>query len=308
MSLVFLLYALFASVFTVAKEALQVSSPIFLMGSRMFLAGILMLAFQYFRERDSLKLQKTQISQVILLGVFNIYLTNALELWGLQYLTSFKTCFLYSLSPFLTALFSYFAFRETLNRKKWLGLLVGFSGFIPILLDHNTQETISGQLGLFSLAELAVLGAVLSSVFGWVVLKKLVFHMKCPSLVANGYSMFFGGLLGLFHSLLFEPWNPLPVTDVFRWLECSLFLILISNCLCYNLYGYLLKKFSSTFMSFAGLSTPLFTALFGWLFCHEQPHGTFFVSLMIVFFGLLMFYLEELKESRLLYATKSTAS
>lgn len=304
MSLVFLLYALFASVFTVAKEALQVSSPIFLMGSRMFLAGALMLAFQYFRNKDSLKLQKAHITQVILLGVFNIYLTNALELWGLQYLTSFKTCFLYSLSPFLTALFSYFAFRETLNRKKWLGLLIGFSGFIPILLDHNTQETISGQFGVFSLAELAVLGAVLSSVFGWVILKKLVFHMECSSLVANGYSMFFGGFLGLIHSLLFESWHPLPVTNVCRWLECSLFLILISNCLCYNLYGYLLKKFSSTFMSFAGLSTPLFTALFGWLFFREQPHWTFFVSLMIVFFGLLMFYLEELKEGRLLPATQ----
>jgi len=307
MFFVFLLYALFASVFTVAKEALQVSSPLFLLGSRMLLAGVLMLAFQYFRKKSSLTLRKDQLIQVLLLGFFNIYLTNALELWGLQYLTSFKTCFLYSLSPFLTALLSYFSFKEILNRKKWLGLLIGFSGFIPILLAHNVQENISGQWGAFSLAELAVLGAVLSSVFGWIILKKLVFHMECPFLVANGYSMLFGGFIGLIHSMFSENWNPIPVTNTLRWLECSLFLIIISNCICYNLYGWLLKKFSSTFMAFAGLSTPLFTALFGWIFFNEQPHWDFFLSLMIVFFGLLMFYLEELKEMRLLLAKNEKA-
>lgn len=298
MSLVFLLYALFASVFTVAKEALHVSSPIFLVGSRMLLAGLLILAFLYFRKRETLKLQKGQLIQILLLGFFNIYLTNILELWGLQYLTSFKTCFLYSLSPFLTALFSYFSFKETLNWKKWLGLLIGFSGFLPILLCQSDQENISGQLGIFSLAEIAVLCAVLSSVFGWVVLKKLVSHMSCSFLVANGYSMLFGGALGLLHSMYSESWNPIPVSNTLVWIECSLFLIIISNCICYNLYGYLLKKFSSTFMSFAGLSTPVFTALFGGFFFGEQPSWDFFISFMVVFFGLLMFYREELKAIR----------
>lgn len=298
MFLVFLLYALFASIFTVAKEAVQVSSPLFLVGSRMFFAGILMIAFQFLRKKEQLILTKAHIIQIILLGFFNIYLTNVLELWGLQYLTSFKTCFLYSLSPFLTALIAYFSFKEILSKKKWLGLLVGFAGFIPILLAHGNQETISGELGIFSLAEVAVLGAVFASVFGWIILKKVVFYMHCPSLVANGYSMLIGGLIGLLHSLFVENWNPIPVTNIPRWLECSLFLIIVSNCICYTMYGWLLKKFSSTFMSFAGLSTPLFTALFGWFFFDEQPQRDFFLSLSIVFFGLFMFYGEELKEAR----------
>lgn len=297
MFFVFLLYALFASVFTIAKEALSVSSPIFLMGSRMFVAGLAMLAFQFlFKDKALLSLNKACWKQIILLGVFNIYLTNALELWGLQYMTSFKTCFLYSLSPFLTALLSYFVFKETLNKRKWLGLIVGFAGFLPILLSQSQGESIAGELGLFSLAELAVLGAVLSSVFGWIILKKVVFHLKCPFLVANGYSMLLGGALGLIQSLCTEQWDPIPVTDPIKWLGCSIFLIIVSNCICYNLYGWLLKKFSSTFLSFAGLSTPLFTALFGWFFFQERPQREFFISLAIVFLGLFMFYLEELKQ------------
>lgn len=305
MLLVFVLYALFASVFTVAKEALSVSSPVFLVGSRMLVAGLLMLAFQYwFRERSQLFLKKKQWICILFLGFLNIYLTNVLELWGLQYMTSFKTCFLYSLSPFVTALFSYFALSERLTLKKWIGLLIGFAGFIPILLSQTQEESLAGELGVFSLAELSLVLAVFSSVMGWILLKKLVFHEACPAVVANGYSMAIGGALALFHSYLTEVWTPIPVSNLTRFLECSLFLLIVSNVIGYNLYGWLLKKFSPTFMSFSGLSTPLFTALFGWWAFHERPGIVFFLSLALVFFGLLLFYGEELREMKLVQKKK----
>ena len=299
MILVFVLYALFASVFVVAKEALNFASPVFLVGSRMVVAGLCMLGFQYFfKSKTSLKLPKGQIVLVILLALLNIYVTNVLELWSLQYLTSFKTCFLYSLSPFLTALISYFILKEKLSARKWVGLCIGFFGFIPILLAQTTEEHVAGVLGAFSLAEVAMLGAVLASVTGWIILKKLVFHQNCSPLVANGYSMVLGGAFALLQSSLTEVWNPIPVTNVLSFVECSLILIIVSNLISYNLYGWLLKKFSPTFMSFAGLSTPLFTAFFGWLYFGEQPGFVFFLSLLIVFFGLFLFYGEELREIR----------
>lgn len=305
MILVFVLYALFASVFTIAKEALNYSSPVFLVGSRMLVAGLCMIFFQCcFRNKSALKLNKEQCIFVGLLAFFNIYVTNVLELWGLQYMTSFKTCFLYSLSPFITALVSYFALKERLTMRKWVGLVIGFAGFIPILLLQTSQEQIAGELGVFSLPELALIGAVLSSVFGWIILKKLVFHQSCSFLVANGYSMAIGGLFALVHSFWTEVWNPIPVSNGIRFLEWSFLLIIVSNALAYNLYGWLLKKFSPTFMSFSGLSTPLFTAFFGWLYFGEQPGFVFFLSLLIVFFGLFLFYGEELKEIRFLKTTK----
>jgi drug/metabolite transporter (DMT)-like permease len=65
--------------------------------------------------------------------------------------------------------------------------------------------------------------------------------------------------------------------------------------ICYNLYGYLLRRFSATFMSFAGLTTPLFTALFGWIFLGEVASPAFYLSFSILSVGLLLFYQEELK-------------
>jgi drug/metabolite transporter (DMT)-like permease len=73
-----------------------------------------------------------------------------------------------------------------------------------------------------------------------------------------------------------------------------LLLIAISNLICYNLYGYLLKKYSVTFVSFAGFITPLFTALFGWWYLGEVVTWPFYVSAIIVFAGLCIFNQEEL--------------
>jgi drug/metabolite transporter (DMT)-like permease len=294
---ILLLYALFASVFTIAKTGLIYVQPFFLMGTRMLLAGGLLLSYQLFIKKQTLSLDRKTWCRLILLAIFNIYLTNAFEFWGLRYLTSFKTCFIYSLSPFLSALFSYFLFSEKLTSKKWMGLIVGFLGFVPILLSQTSDEEQTGQLFFFSWAELSVMMAAICSVYGWILLKQLVSEHQLSPLMANGVSMLVGGALALGHSFAIEDWQPFPVTDYPIFLECTFLLILISNLICYNLYGSLLKSYSATFMSFAGFTTPLFTALFGWLVLGEIVTWPFYLSFIIVLLGLVLFDQEELKQS-----------
>lgn len=292
---VFTLYALFASVFIIAKGALAHASPFFLVGARMTTAGLLMLSYSLLYNKKALLLDKKALIRVLLLGIFNIYLTNVLELWGLKYLSSFKTCFIYSLSPFLSTLFSTLIFGETLRARKWLGILIGFAGLLPILMEQGSMEELSGMFLGCSLAQISVLLAVVSSVLGWIFLHLLVQDSKCSPIVANGYSMLIGGVLATTQSLCTESWNPIPVTNFEIFFASAALLLIISNLICYNLYGRLLQRFSPTFMSFAGLSTPLFTAFFGWLFFSESISWPFFVSLAIVGIGLTIFYFEEIK-------------
>jgi drug/metabolite transporter (DMT)-like permease len=181
-----------------------------------------------------------------------------------------------------------------------LGLLVGFSGFIPILLTQTVSEESTGQLFFLSWAEIAVICAAVCSVYGWILLRQLVKENGYSPLMANGLSMLMGGGMALMHSAAVENWNPVPVSSYIPFFECAILLIIISNLIAYNLYGFLLKKYTATFMSFAGFTTPLFTALFGWFFLGETVTWPFYLSAGIVFSGLLVFYQEELKTS---YAT-----
>lgn len=293
---VILLYALFASVFTISKTGLEYAQPFFLVGTRMMLAGIILLAYQIIVNKQKFNFDKKTWLRIFLLGFLNIYLTNVLEFWGLKYLTSFKTCFIYSLSPFFSALFCYFLFSEKLTMKKWMGLLIGFAGFIPILMNQTSVEQETGHFLIFSWAEISVMFATIFSVYGWILLMQLVKDSKLSPLTANGSSMLLGGTFALIQSILVESWDPLPVSNFAIYVECTLLLIVVSNLICYNLYGTLLKRYSATFISFAGLTTPLFTALYGWVFLGEVVTWPFYISFFIVLFGLIIFDQSELKE------------
>lgn len=295
MALVFLLFTLFASVFTIAKIGLGYTEPFFFVGARMVVAGILMIAYMGWASPEKLRIQRQHIPRLLALAFFNIYLTNAMEFWGLKYLTSFKTCFIYSLSPFMAAFFSYWLLDERMTNRKWLGLTIGICGFVPILSQMGGAEAEMVYGGVFSLPEIAVVIAAIASSYGWIVMRQLIRNDGYHPLVANGFSMLIGGAFSLIHSGLVEKWNPLPITDYIPFTECMLLLVLISNLLAYNLYGFLLKRFTATFLSFAGFSTPLISAFFGWFILGEVITLAFMISASIVFIGLLVFYQEELR-------------
>ena len=264
----------------------------------MFLAGLLLLAFLAIFKRSSFKLSRIQIFSIGLLAFFSIYLTNALEFWGLQYLSAAKTCFIYSLSPFFAALFSYLHFGEKMNRNKWIGLGIGFLGFIPVLLTQTGSEELLNAFSFFSWPALAVMGAALCSVYGWVVLRLVVKDHAISPLMANGASMLLGGLIAFGHSFLVEDWNPTPVQpqNFAPFLQGTLLMTLISNIICYNLYGMLLKRFTATFLSFMGLLSPIFASLNGLVFLGEPISWTIVLSTGVVCLGLWIVYRAELKQ------------
>ncbi len=299
---VILLYALFASLFGLTKVALNYSEPFFLIGSRFAFAGLLLLAHQFIWNRKAFSNFKVEhLKPLCLLGFLSIYLTNVAEVWGIQNMVSAKACLIYSLSPFIAALIAYFVLNEVLTKKKWLGLIIGFFGLIPIFMSQSPVEKLAGSLTFLSFAEIAVLIATVSSVYGWILLKKLINEFRYTPLMANGFAMTLGGSLALLHSYFSgESWNPIPVNDFLPFVHYALWMCLISNIICYNLYGYLLKRYTATFMSFAGLVTPLFASLFSWAFLNETITWHYFASLVIFSIGLTIFYQAELKREKML--------
>ena len=303
--LVFVCFFVWSTCFTIGKTTLAFSTPIFLTGTRMFIGGMVILAFLAMFQRKDLRIKKHHLFPLSLFALMAVYLTNVFEFWGLQYLTAAKACFIYSLSPFLAALFSYFQFKEKITSRKLLGLVVGFIGFIPVLLHHSKDEQLLGGFSFLSWAEIALIAATATSVYGWILLRKLGKEDEMSPLMANGSSMLIGGLFALVHSFFVEDWSPVPISHYPGFFQGVILMIVISNLFCYNLYGYLLKRFTATFLSFAGLTTPLFAAFFGWLFLHETVTWHFFVSVGIISLGLWLVYAEELRLGYIVKAKKA---
>jgi drug/metabolite transporter (DMT)-like permease len=269
---------------------------------------VLLLGYLWISKKNFLKFTKQQWLLLSLLAVFSIYLTNAFEFWGLQHLTAAKTCFIYSLSPFFAALFSYLFFQEKINGRKWIGMAIGFLGFIPMLAVQKGSEELLTTIPFLSWPELSLVGASVCTALGWIILRMVVSPPKKETgqiastpispLVANGISMGIGGMIALVHSFLIDPWNPLPVatSSVPIFLQNVLCMALISNVLCYNLYGFLLKRFTATFLSFMGLFSPIFASLNSWFFLGETPSVLLFICTAVISLGLWMIYSAELRQ------------
>lgn len=299
MILVIIVNLLYALVCPIGKAALNYTSPLFLTAFRMILAGSVVLGYQYFFRREHFRVSPRHIGSLAIASFFTIYLTNWLEFLGLDYLTPAKTAFLYNLYPFAAALLSYIYMHEQLSHKKWLGLTIGFLGSLPLLLADTSQEIpFHKYLGFLSLPELAVIGAVFACPFGWIFIQKSICQDGYDSIMAVGITELAGGAMALAHSYFTETWNPLPVTNGLWFLITAFGLIIVSNIICNILYIELLKKYSLTFLSFTGFTTPLLTAVFDWLFFGYTVSYAFYISTAIMSVGFFLFFIEEYKKGQ----------
>ncbi|HFL8794887.1 MAG TPA: DMT family transporter [Candidatus Azosocius sp. HAIN] len=294
MHLIIILYSLFASIFTLQKETLKYAEPLFLIGIRMTISGFILILHEI-TNKNLIKIKLKHIPLFIILSLLNIYLTNILEIWGMSYITSSKTCLIYSLSPFITAIFSYLTIKEKLSIKKKIGLIIGFIGLIPIIYTQSQEEINIGKFFILTLPEISIIGAVICNTLGWITLKKIIIKNYSP-IIANGYSMLLGGTLILIHSYTFkEMWINFPIYNINIFIFYNILTGIISNIICYNLFGHLLKKYTVTFMSFAGLMTPIFASCFGIIFHNEIITWHFYASNIIFTIGLIIYHNEELK-------------
>lgn len=293
MLLIILLYALFGSSFPLSKTILKIISPIFYTGIRMVVAGLLLLAYQFFYAHHHFKFRLSNIWLYAQVAFFGVYLTYILRFVGLSELSSAKTAFLFNFMPFFSAFYSYFFFKEKLTRQQWLGLLIGFIGFLPILISTSPVEKKLGEFLFISWYELAVLLAVACQSYSWIIMRKLVREKEYAPSMINGMTMTIGGLAAFITAFFWE--GPQEVSSPVTLTGWLMLVILISNIICHNLYGYLLKKYTATFLAFAGFLGPLFSAFYGWLFLGEMITWHFYLSAILVFIGLFMFYKHELE-------------
>ncbi len=285
-------------------------TPLFFIGVRMIIAGSLFLGYIYRQQKNNrnnksyykwpLYSDRYLFAQLVL---FHIFFAYTLEFWALPYVASSKAALIFNASPFITALLVHFLYREYLSFKRKVGLAIGFIGFLPILLPQALQEKTLGSILFLSYPEVALIMAVISSCYGWLLFKELSHKHHYSPLMLNGVGMLGGGLLSLIVWGITD--GAMPLSAAYPWYVAlyksilyMFILILMANTICYNLYGFLLRHYSATFLSFAGFLTPLFSAFFGWLFLKEALSWHFFSAACIILIGLALFYQDELLSAR----------
>ncbi|NBP00340.1 MAG: DMT family transporter [Proteobacteria bacterium] len=288
------LFVIFPLTYVIGKLGFQFGPQILFIALRMFLSGGVLLAFHKYVRKGSCTFDKKDTLLFLQVAFFGIgaYIP---EFWALKYVSVSKVALLFLSIPFFSALFEAYFATARITRNKIIGLVIGFSGLLPLIIFGSTENSFSSFYGI-TLPELVILLSAAGYSFGWVSVKKLVTERNYKGEFVNAVTMLLGGLLALVSSFFLEGWTGYtpPVTD---WPAFLFYITMISavGIICYSFYAFLLKYYSATMIAFSGFTEPFFAALYAWILLGETVTVLFFVSLGIVSFGLYIFYKEELR-------------
>ncbi|HLE76392.1 MAG TPA: DMT family transporter [Candidatus Babeliales bacterium] len=306
MLLLLLLNALWASTFTIGKLILEYMPPILFVAVRMLAAGVILLGYQYLLRRDQWRFERKDWSFFAQITIFFMYIAFITEFLALQGVTAAKACLLFNSSPFFMALFAYFLLGDRLTFKQWAGLCIGMLGFVPIIMNQTAEEAFSFHFGFLSLPEMLLLLSVVTSTYGWILIKKLVVDRGYSSVMVMGVTMLGGGILSLATSLFIEGAPHLYISlygeyglspEQYAVVMAAVYtalLVLIAHIVCFNLQSHLMKYYSVTFITFTGFTSPLFAALLDWIVFGIIAPAAFFITILLVILGLYLFYQDEL--------------
>lgn len=295
-STIILVNAIAAVGFPTAKIVLAHVQLFFFVGMRLLISGLFLFGYHYITTGTRIRYRKSDLLMLLKLAFFGFFLCFVCSIGALKYATATKASFLYNLTPFINALFSYFYFAEKMTTKKWVGLGIGFFGFIPMLLANGHAQS-DGLI--VSWADLLLIIAVSTYAYGMILTRKLMLSGHYSSTVINGTAITAAGIFSLLASCFFDA---RPLVNHFSSFDFLMFsLACLSLITGYTIAGFLLKHYTATFLSFAAFTMPFFAALYSWLLLGEHITWHFLASTVAVIIGLYIFYTEELKQG---YITK----
>ncbi|WP_461206766.1 DMT family transporter [Clostridium sp. DL1XJH146] len=114
-------------------ETSDMMAKIVFAGIRFFLASILLFLFSIFIIKKSLKVNKTLIPKLIVLGLFQTTLQYIFFYLGLANTKGSKASIITSLASFIVVLVAHFIYKDDkVSVRKILGLMSGFLGVIAV--------------------------------------------------------------------------------------------------------------------------------------------------------------------------------
>jgi drug/metabolite transporter (DMT)-like permease len=253
------IYLLWGTTFFAIRIAVHEIPPLLAAGVRMFLAGVILLAFM--GMRGAARPSRLEWRNLALMGSLMFVIDYGALFWAERYIPSGIAAVLSATVPLMTIAFEIFVFR--LQPFRWsliAAVLLGFAGVGILLLPDPRQS-------LPVVPCVAILLGTAAWCLGTVLSRRLALPASRP--VAAGGSMMIGGGVLLVLSGLFGELHPWPHASA-RAMFALAYLILFGSVLAFTAYVWLLGRMpASTVASYAYVN-PVVAVALGY-FAADEP-------------------------------------
>lgn len=154
----FLTAVLFGGTFIAGRLAAQHVGPYSASFLRFAVASFFLVLFAGLTTGKKLpRLRKNRIISIILLGLTGVFAYNVFFFSGLKTISASRASLIIAVNPVFIALFAAAFFKEKLNIKNYVGILLCTSGAIVVISKGNPLIILQGGVGS---GELYILGCV----------------------------------------------------------------------------------------------------------------------------------------------------
>lgn len=288
--MLFILFVFFliASAFLANKFLTFFLSPDIFVFLRMGCSGILLLLL-YCRSHAIWQKAKKHILFLILIAIFTTFFPSLLRAYALKNIAASRAAFWGALEPFISAFYLYVLYKQKITKNQFIGAALGCIAslfFIFTATDCNALPC-----GLFILADLAQIGSLCISRFGWIKGQEIMKQEIFTPQQLNAFCFTISGILSFILAFTRDAdFSILPSLFLkTEFLLPFLYTVIIGNMIAYNLYAYALKKTIITYISIAGLSIPLFVHILSFFIFGERLSFSFFISISLIAIALFIF-------------------
>lgn len=260
----------------------DIPSKLIFAGYRFALAGIIVLLVQIISKKNIFVLNKKEIVQVTLLGIFQTTLQYIFFYIGLAYTTGIRSSIINGTGAFFSILLAHFIYKnDRLNVNKIVGCIVGFIGVI--IVNLNGQDFFASSFSIqgegFVMLAAFILSA--SSIYG----KKITQNQDAS--IITGYQLFIGGLI-----LLLLGYISGGCLSGFTLKSTSLLIYMaLLSSVAFAVWTQLLKYNKVGIISIFNFLVPVFGSLLSAIFLGENIFDIkILISLIFVCLGIYMVY------------------
>jgi drug/metabolite transporter (DMT)-like permease len=269
-------YLIWGSTFMFTKVAVT-HLPIALYTAVRFLtAGSLLALMARIFRREEWPRRLIDWRHLLVTGFCMVFVSNGLNAWAMQFIATNESALLNGTAAFWIAGLGVFGPRgHPLTRWAILGLGIGFAGTALMLVPDGGLQRAS------LLAELGVLGACLAFAFGTLYFRSI--DTEVGSLMFMGMQLFCGGLMLLIVAVVHG--------DTARWtfnapgLIALAYLTLMSSCLGFTAYGWLMRHATPAVIGSYSYVNPAIAAFLGWWFLHERLSHSQRIGMAVIIAG-----------------------
>ncbi|MEW9939825.1 DMT family transporter [Clostridium butyricum] len=260
----------------------DIPSKLIFAGYRFTLAGIIVLWVQIISKKNIFVLNKKEIVQVTLLGIFQTTLQYIFFYIGLAYTTGIRSSIINGTGAFFSILLAHFIYKnDRLNVNKIVGCIVGFIGVIIVNLNGQDFFASSFSIQGEGFVMLAALILSASSIYG----KKITQNQDAS--IVTGYQLFIGGLILL---LLGYISGGCLSGFTFKSTSLLIYMALLSS-VAFAVWTQLLKYNKVGIISIFNFLVPVFGSLLSAIFLGENIFDIkILISLIFVCLGIYMVY------------------